>query len=137
MAISASSPGDLVAALAQIRGMKREILRREVLDAVRIDLLATTLLDYEPDQRAAFWRLVDKAAELMQTVLSPQGINMGVNQGSAAGAGVPEHLHAHLVPRWTADTNFITVIGEVRVVPDSLEEMRKVYMRAAGELGLA
>ena len=86
-----------------------------------------SLLDYEPDQRAAFWRLVEIAADLMQTVLSPQGINFGINQGSAAGAGVPEHLHAHLVPRWTADTNFITVVGQVRVIPDALEAMAEQY----------
>jgi len=94
-----------------------------------------TLLDYEPDQRAAFWRLVDVAADLMQMVLAPQGINIGVNQGSAAGAGVPEHLHAHLVPRWTADTNFITVVGQVRVIPDALEAMAEQYRAGVAERG--
>jgi ATP adenylyltransferase len=52
---------------------------------------------------------------------------MGINQGEAAGAGVPGHLHAHLVPRWAADTNFITVVGRVRIVPDSLEAMAARY----------
>jgi len=85
------------------------------------------LLDYEPDQRAAFWRLVDLAADLMDRALNPQGINIGVNQGEAAGAGVIDHLHAHLVPRWNGDTNFMAVVGNVRVIPDSLDEMAKTY----------
>ncbi len=86
-----------------------------------------TLLDYTPDQRAALWRLTDLAAALMTETLEPQGINIGVNQGRAAGAGVPEHLHVHLVPRWGGDTNFITVVGQVRIIPSSLEEMWRRY----------
>ncbi len=86
-----------------------------------------TLLDYDADQRIEFWNLIELAMELMQRSINPQGINMGINQGSAAGAGVPEHLHAHLVPRWRADTNFITVVGGLRVIPDSLEAMAKQY----------
>jgi ATP adenylyltransferase len=88
------------------------------------------LLDYEPPQRAAFWGLVEKAMALMDRALNPQGINFGINQGKAAGAGVPEHVHAHLVPRWSGDTNFISVVGNVRVVPDSLEHMAKLYRTA-------
>jgi ATP adenylyltransferase len=81
------------------------------------------LLDYEPDQRAAFWALVDVAADLVERALNPQGLNIGVNQGKAAGAGVPQHLHAHVVPRWGGDTNFITVVGQIRVMPAALEAM--------------
>lgn len=90
-----------------------------------------TLHDYDAPQRSAFWQLIEKATELMQQTLQPQGINMGINQGAAAGAGVPEHLHAHLVPRWHGDTNFITVVGEVRVIPESLEVMAEEYRRVA------
>ena len=86
-----------------------------------------TVLDYPPPKRAAFWRLIECAAALMDRALNPQGINFGINQGDAAGAGVPEHLHAHLVPRWSADTNFIGVIGGVRVIPDALEAMHEHY----------
>jgi ATP adenylyltransferase len=82
-----------------------------------------TLRDYADDQRAALWRLVEFAADLIERALNPQGINIGINQGKAAGAGVPEHLHVHLVPRWAGDTNFMTVVGGVRVIPDSLEAM--------------
>lgn len=88
------------------------------------------LLDYDESQRAALWRLVDRAADLMQRTLEPQGINIGVNQGRAAGAGVPSHLHVHLVPRWGGDTNFISVVGQVRVIPASLEAMYLRYSKA-------
>jgi ATP adenylyltransferase len=86
-----------------------------------------TLLDYEPSQRAGLWRLVELASDLVQRAMSPQGINIGINQGRAAGAGLPEHLHVHLIPRWNADTNFITTVGDVRVIPDSLERMLETY----------
>lgn len=89
-----------------------------------------TLLDYSPAQRAALWRLVDAAADLITRTLEPQGINIGVNQGRAAGAGVPGHLHVHLVPRWGGDTNFITVVGNVRIIPASLETMAERYRAA-------
>jgi ATP adenylyltransferase len=86
-----------------------------------------TLLDYDPAQRAHLWSLVDRAADLMQRALEPQGINIGVNQGRAAGAGVPQHLHAHLVPRWGGDVNFMTAVGNVRVMPGSLDRMFERY----------
>jgi ATP adenylyltransferase len=88
-----------------------------------------TLLDYTPPQRAALWRLVDCAADLATRTLEPQGLNIGVNQGRAAGAGVPGHLHAHIVPRWGGDTNFITVIGQIRIIPASLEVMAQRYRK--------
>ncbi|HRQ76371.1 MAG TPA: HIT domain-containing protein [Phycisphaerales bacterium] len=91
-----------------------------------------TLLDYDPPQRAAFWQLIELATDLMQRTLQPQGINTGINQGKAAGAGVPEHLHAHLVPRWAGDTNFMSVVGRVRVIPDALGAMAAEYRRVSG-----
>jgi ATP adenylyltransferase len=86
-----------------------------------------TLLDYEPAQRSAFWKLVEVAAELCHKTLRPQGLNIGINEGRAAGAGVPDHLHAHIVPRWNGDTNFLSVIGDVRVIPEALEAMAREY----------
>ncbi len=94
-----------------------------------------TLLDYDPPQRAAFWKLVEQATELIERTLHPQGINTGINQGRAAGAGLPGHLHAHLVPRWNGDTNFITVVGQVRVIPEALEGMAARFRRTAAGLG--
>ncbi len=89
-----------------------------------------TLLDYDPAQRAALWRLVDAASDLVQEALAPQGVNIGINQGRAAGAGVPSHLHVHLVPRWGGDVNFMSVVGQVRVIPVSLEKMAARYREA-------
>ncbi len=93
-----------------------------------------TLLDYEPAQRAALWRLVEVASDLMRRTLNPQGINYGINEGRAAGAGVPQHLHVHLVPRWGGDVNFMSVVGQVRVIPGALEDMAGRYRAAAAEL---
>ena len=90
------------------------------------------LLDYDPAQRADLWRLVDLAAAVLERGLAPQGINIGVNQGRAAGAGVPQHLHVHLVPRWGGDVNFMSVVGNVRVIPCSLDVMAD-RMRKAWE----
>ncbi len=85
------------------------------------------LLEYSPAQRVAFWNLVEHAWELMQQKLDPQGINMGINEGAASGAGLPCHLHAHLVPRWQGDVNFMGSVAGVRVIPASLEDMVDLY----------
>ena len=93
-----------------------------------------TLLDYEPAQRADMWKLTELATDLMQRTLEPQGINIGVNQGRAAGAGIPQHLHVHLVPRWGGDVNFMEVVGDVRVIPSSLEAMAARYRERWAEM---
>ncbi len=92
------------------------------------------LLDYSAEQRAEFWRLTEIAMHIVQAALQPQGMNVGINEGRAAGAGLPEHLHAHIVPRWAGDTNFITVTGEVRVIPSALEQMHELCVEAAKSL---
>ena len=82
-----------------------------------------TLMDYPSEARQAFFALIERGLELLDRVLQPQGVNVGINQGRAAGAGLPEHLHAHLVPRWSGDTNFMSVTAHVRVQPEALEQM--------------
>lgn len=67
-------------------------------------------------------QLVAACLRWITAVYRPDGFNIGVNLGRAAGAGIPSHIHWHVVPRWNGDTNFMTTVGEVRVLPQSLEE---------------
>ena len=87
------------------------------------------------DERAELMRLTRHAEIAVNEAYTPQGINIGINLGRPAGAGVLDHLHIHLVPRWNGDTNFMTVIGEVRVLPEDLgttaKKLRPIFERLA------
>ena len=80
------------------------------------------LTDLTAAARAEMMELARTAQEVIAGALAPHGFNLGMNQGAAAGAGIADHLHLHLVPRWNGDTNFMTSTGDVRVMPQSLEE---------------
>ena len=80
------------------------------------------ITDLDAPARAEMMELARMAQEVVSGAMSPHGFNLGMNQGAAAGAGIADHLHLHLVPRWNGDTNFMTSTGDVRVMPQSLEE---------------
>ena len=84
-----------------------------------------TLEEFDPATRAEMMELTSQCTTVLRKIYHPQAFNVGANIGEAAGAGVPGHFHIHIVPRWGADTNFMTVIGETRVLPESLEDTYK------------
>jgi len=86
------------------------------------------LQDLTDDEYGDFSLMVRRTVVALEAAYGPDGMNVGMNLGQAAGAGIPKHLHGHVLPRWLGDTNFMTTIGETRVLPESLESTwRKVH----------
>jgi diadenosine tetraphosphate (Ap4A) HIT family hydrolase len=75
-----------------------------------------------PEEASEMWAAVHDAVAALKAAYQPEGINVGLNLGEAAGAGVPSHVHVHVLPRWNADSNFMTSVAEARVLPESLGE---------------
>jgi ATP adenylyltransferase len=80
------------------------------------------LWDLKEETRMEMMALINKAVKVLEVVYHPEGFNIGWNLGEIAGAGVADHLHAHIVPRWAGDTSFMTAVGNTRVLPESLDE---------------
>jgi ATP adenylyltransferase len=74
------------------------------------------------------------AIRLLKRAISPQGFNLGINLGRCAGAGLPGHVHQHIVPRWNGDVNFMSVVGDVRVVPQANDQLYDELMTALAAL---
>lgn len=86
-----------------------------------------------PEELAEMMALARKLEQVLQDVYKPDGINVGMNLGRAAGAGIADHIHLHVVPRWSGDTNFMTAISDTRVIPEdpgqSAERLRAHFRR--------
>ena len=91
-----------------------------------------TVAEAAPDEIAGAVELVTLATQILTAEYRAEGFNVGLNQGRVAGAGIADHLHLHIVPRWNGDTNFIPVVGDVRVIPEALEA---TYDGLKGHLG--
>jgi ATP adenylyltransferase len=81
-------------------------------------------------EMADLWNLTRRCVNALSAVMKPQGFNIGLNIGSVAGAGIAEHLHVHIVPRWGGDTNFMPVIAQTAILPEALTELA-AKLRAA------
>jgi ATP adenylyltransferase len=92
--------------------------------------------DVPADLLVRLLTLTQDAVRLLREVVKPQGFNIGVNLGKCAGAGLPGHVHLHVVPRWEGDTNFVPVLAGTRVMPQSLESLYHAAKEAAARLGL-
>lgn len=83
-----------------------------------------------PDARSDVMELINNCTRIIRSIYNPQAFNMGVNLGTAAGAGIVEHVHFHIVPRWEGDTNFLSTLSNTRVLPESLEETYQRFIHA-------
>jgi len=80
------------------------------------------LEDLLPDERREIFDLQAICIKVLREAIKPDGFNVGINLGRAAGAGIDDHIHVHIVPRWNGDTNFMSVVGEVRVIPEDIHK---------------
>ncbi|MDR2592106.1 MAG: HIT domain-containing protein [Chitinispirillales bacterium] len=80
------------------------------------------ILDIDCEASAELWNLVCRSKRALDSVMHPDGFNIGMNLGRTAGAGIDQHIHMHIVPRWNGDTNFMPVIGETKVISQALSD---------------
>lgn len=94
---------------------------------------AANLDGLEQDELTELMLITKKSMQILQKALNPQGFNIGMNIGKIAGAGVEEHLHVHIVPRWAQDTNFMPILAETNVLPEHLDITYKQLRQVLGE----
>ena len=84
--------------------------------------------DFSKPVRDAIMEMANTATKILREVYNPDGLNIGINMGEAAGAGIPGHLHQHVLPRWIADAGYVTAVANTRVLPETLESSyEKIY----------
>lgn len=135
-------------ALDSVDGMSNLIIHRGVFAYVILNRYPYTsghlmvvplehksnLEDLSPQTRLEIIELVSNCLNILRVNYKAQGFNVGANIGSAAGAGIPKHFHFHVVPRWDGDTNFMSAVGETRVVPESLDDTYRRVRKAWDKL---
>jgi ATP adenylyltransferase len=94
------------------------------------------LWDLKKDEYLELVKLLNASVKIINHVYKCLGMNIGMNHGKIAGAGIPDHLHWHIVPRWAGDTNFFPIIGETKVLPETLEQTYKKLIKAFSSLEL-
>jgi ATP adenylyltransferase len=94
---------------------------------------AASLAELPEEVAAEMMRLAQRTESILRAAYRPEGLNMGINLGKCAGAGVAGHVHLHILPRWTGDANFMTATGETRVLPEDLNDTWEKLRLAYGE----
>jgi ATP adenylyltransferase len=90
----------------------------------------SSLEEMTEEERNEHFDIVSRSVEVLRRELNPDGFNLGTNIGRAAGAGIADHVHTHIVPRWQGDTNYMTVVSDTKVVPEALA---KTYQKLKGK----
>ena len=88
------------------------------------------LVDLSQEERSELFELITLGMRVLRDALNPHGFNIGMNLGREAGAGIPSHVHAHVVPRWNGDTNFMPVMDEVRIISHAMDDVYSRLMRS-------
>ena len=88
-----------------------------------------TLSSWSAEEQQEMMQLADLAVRLLRQTMRPDGFNLGINMGIVGGAGIADHIHLHIVPRWNGDTNFMPVLGETKIISEDLKESWSKLMR--------
>ena len=88
-----------------------------------------------PEESGDIFRLIRHSVSVLKDLMNPDGFNIGMNVGRAAGAGIDDHLHIHIVPRWNGDANFMPVLADIKIIPEHLDETMKKLLPRFKDIG--